>query len=396
MFERLDMAPPDAILGLTAAFREDPNPRKINLGVGVYQDSQGRTPVLPSVEAAEQRVLQAGPIEGYLPIDGLPEYAALVQALVFGADHPVIREQRVATSHTPGGTGALRVAADFIQTQYPGARIWMSEPTWVNHGSIFEAAGIGTASYPYYDAAAHGLAVEPLTGALRKVPAGDVVLLHGCCHNPTGVDPALDRWQQLSEICGQAGWLPFFDFAYQGLGNGLEDDAAAVRAFAVPGRDMLVASSFSKNFGLYCQRVGALSLVASTPDAAKAAQSHVKRSIRANYSNPPAHGARLVVAVLSDPELRARWERDVKDIRDRINTMRKQFVDTLKAKGITQDFSFIQNQKGMFSFSGLTKDQVDALRKNYGIYIVGSGRINVAGMTAANMDYLCEAIASVL
>ena len=396
MFERLDMAPPDAILGLTAAFREDPNPRKINLGVGVYQDSQGRTPVLPSVEAAEQRVLQAGPIEGYLPIDGLPEYAALVQALVFGADHPVIREQRVATSHTPGGTGALRIAADFIQTQYPGARIWMSEPTWVNHGSIFEAAGIGTASYPYYDAAAHGSAVEPLTGALRKVPAGDVVLLHGCCHNPTGVDPALDQWQQLSEICGQAGWLPFFDFAYQGLGNGLEDDAAAVRAFAVPGRDMLVASSFSKNFGLYCQRVGALSLVASTPEAAKAAQSHVKRSIRANYSNPPAHGARLVVAVLSDPELRARWERDVKDIRDRINTMRKQFVDTLKAKGITQDFSFIQNQKGMFSFSGLTKDQVDALRKNYGIYIVGSGRINVAGMTAANMDYLCEAIASVL
>ncbi len=394
MFERLDMAPPDAILGLTAAFREDPNPRKINLGVGVYQDSQGRTPVLPSREAA--RVLQAGPIEGYLPIDGLPEYAALVQALVFGADHPVIREQRVATSHTPGGTGALRIAADFIQTQYPGARIWMSEPTWVNHGSIFEAAGIGTASYPYYDAAAHGLAVEPLTGALRKVPAGDVVLLHGCCHNPTGVDPALDQWQQLSEICGQAGWLPFFDFAYQGLGDGLEEDAAAVRAFAVPGRDMLVASSFSKNFGLYCQRVGALSLVASTPDAAKAAQSHVKRSIRANYSNPPAHGARLVVAVLSDPELRARWERDVKDIRDRINTMRKQFVDTLKAKGITQDFSFIQNQKGMFSFSGLTKDQVDALRKNYGIYIVGSGRINVAGMTAANMDYLCEAIASVL
>ncbi len=396
MFERLEMAPPDAILGLTAAFREDPNPRKINLGVGVYQDSQGRTPVLPSVEAAEQRVLQAGPIEGYLPIDGLPEYAALVQALVFGADHPVIREKRVVTSHTPGGTGALRVAADFIQTQLPGAKLWLSEPTWVNHGSIFEAAGIETATYPYYDAAAHGLAFEALTSALRKVPAGDVVLLHGCCHNPTGVDPAQDQWQQLSDICGQAGWLPFFDFAYHGLGDGLEEDAAAVRGFAVPGRDMLVASSFSKNFGLYCQRVGALSLVAATSEAAKAAQSHVKRSIRANYSNPPAHGARLVVAVLSDPELRARWERDVKDIRDRINTMRKLFVDTLQARGITQDFSFIQNQKGMFSFSGLTKDQVDTLRKDYGIYIVGSGRINVAGMTAANMDYLCEAIARVL
>jgi aspartate/tyrosine/aromatic aminotransferase len=396
MFERLEMAPPDAILGLTAAFREDPNPRKINLGVGVYQDSEGRTPVLPSVQAAEQRVLLAGPIEGYLPIDGSPQYAALVQGLVFGTDHPAILEGRVATSHTPGGTGALRVAADFIHTQLPGARVWLSDPTWVNHNSIFEAAGIKAASYPYYDAEAHGLAFDALADALRSVPAGDVVLLHGCCHNPTGVDPTPEQWQLLSGICGQAGWLPFFDFAYQGLGNGLEEDAAAVRAFTTPGRDMLVASSFSKNFGLYCQRVGALSVVASTPQAARAAQSHVKRAIRANYSNPPAHGARLVIAVLGDPELHALWTRDVEAIRDRINTMRRLFVDTLKEKGITQDFSFIQNQKGMFSFSGLTKDQVDALRTHFGIYIVGSGRINVAGMTEANMDYLCEAIAHVL
>ena len=396
MFDKLEMAPPDAILGLTAAFKEDPNPNKINLGVGVYKDARGKTPALPSVQAAETRLLEAGPLEGYLPIDGAPEYAALVQTLVFGAGHAVITENRAATSHTPGGTGALRVASDFIKSELPGAKIWMSDPTWANHGSIFEAAGVKTATYPYYDAAAHGLAFDAMAQALEKIPAGDVVLLHGCCHNPTGVDPSPEQWQQLSGICTKAGWLPFFDFAYQGLSDGLEKDAIGVRTFAVPGRDMLVASSFSKNFGLYCQRVGALTLAGSTSEAAKRAQSHVKRCIRANYSNPPAHGARLVVTVLSEPELRAMWEQDVKDIRDRINTMRKLFVATLEAKGVTQDFSFITAQKGMFSFSGLTKDQVDVLRTKYAIYIVGSGRINVAGMTESNMDYLCSAIADVL
>ena len=250
----------------------------------------------------------------------------------------------------------------------------MREPTWVNHGSIFEAAGIGTASYPYYDAAAHGLAGEPLTGALRTVPAGDVVLLHGCCHNPTGVDPALDQWQQLSEICDQAGWLPFFDFAYQGLGDGLEDDAAAVRAFAVPGRDMLVASSFSKNFGLYCQRVGALSLVASTPEAAKAAQSHVKRSIRANYSNPPAHGARLVVAVLSDPEP-ARWERDVKDIATASTPCGSSSLTRSRPRASRRISRSSRTRRHVLVFRHYQRP-VDA-PKNW-IYIVGSGRINVA------------------
>ena len=396
MFENLKMAPPDAILGLTAAFKEDPNPRKINLGVGVYQDANGRTPVLPSVQAAEERLLDAGPIEGYLPIDGAPDYASLVQALVFGAGHGAVSEKRAATSHTPGGTGALRVAADFIKAVFPGAKIRMSEPTWANHGSIFEAAGVATAMYPYYDAAAHGLAFDAMAAALTQVPRNDAVLLHGGCHNPTGVDPSAEQWQRLSELCGEAGWLPFFDFAYQGLGEGLEEDAVGVRTFAVPGRDMLVASSFSKNFGLYCQRVGALTLVGSTAEAAKTAQSHVKRCIRANYSNPPAHGARLVVTVLSDPELHSRWEQDVKDIRDRINAMRELFVETLKAKGVRQDFSFIKEQKGMFSFSGLSKEQVDVLREKYAVYIVGSGRINVAGMTESNMDYLCAAIADVL
>lgn len=396
MFEKLEMAPPDAILGLTAAFKEDPNPNKINLGVGVYQDADGKTSVLPCVQAAEERLLEAGPIEGYLPIDGAPEYAAVVQGLVLGEGHAAITEKRAATSHTPGGTGALRVAGDFLKSRFPDAKIWMSEPTWANHGNIFGAAGMETATYPYYDAAGYSLAFDAMAGALEKVPAGDVVLLHGCCHNPTGVDPTAEQWRRLSDIGGKAGWLPFFDFAYQGLGEGFDEDASGVRVFADAGGDMLIASSFSKNFGLYCQRVGALTLVASTPDAAKAAQSHVKKCIRANYSNPPAHGGRLVVTVLSDPELRAMWEQDVKGIRDRINAMRELFVDTLKSKGVTQDFSFIKDQKGMFSFSGLTKDQVDALRKTYSIYIVGSGRINVAGMTEKNMDYLCTAIADVL
>ncbi|MFO7974673.1 MAG: amino acid aminotransferase [Candidatus Hydrogenedentota bacterium] len=396
MFEKLEMAPPDAILGLTAAFKADPNADKINLGVGVYQDANGRTAALPCVEAAEKRLLKAGPIEGYLPIDGAPEYAAVVQALVFGENHAVITEKRAATSQTPGGTGALRVAGDFLRTRFPPAKIWMSEPTWANHGNVFGAAGIDTAMYPYYDAASHSLAFDAMAEALEQVPAGDVVLLHGCCHNPTGVDPTAEQWRQLSDIAVKAGWLPFFDFAYQGLGAGLDEDAVGVRAFADAGCDMLVASSFSKNFGLYCQRVGALSLVASTADAAKAAQSHVKKCIRANYSNPPAHGGRLVITVLSDPELRVMWEEDVKGMRDRINGMRDLFVETLKSKGVTQDFSFIKEQKGMFSFSGLTKAQVDALRQKYSIYIVGSGRINVAGMTKKNMDYLCTAIADVL
>lgn len=396
MFEKLEMAPPDAILGLTAAFKEDPNPDKINLGVGVYQDADGKTPVLPCVQAGEERLLEAKPVEGYLPIDGSPEFATLLQALVFGEGHAVIRERRAATSHTPGGTAALRVGGDFLKTQFPGAKIWMSDPTWANHGNVFKATGIEIGTYPYYDSASHGLAFDAMAEALDQAPAGDVVLLHGCCHNPTGVDPTTEQWQKLSDIAAKAGWLPFFDFAYQGLGDGLDKDAEAVRTFADAGLDMLVASSFSKNFGLYCQRVGALTLVASSPDAAKAAQSHVKKCIRANYSNPPAHGGRLVLTVLSDPELRRMWEQDVKNMRDRINTMRRLFVDTLKSKGVTQDFSFLKAQKGMFSFSGLTKDQVDALRQRYSIYIVASGRINVAGMTETNMDRLCSAIAEVL
>ncbi len=396
MFEKLEMAPPDAILGLAAAFNEDPNPDKINLGVGVYMDAHGRTPGLACVQAAEKRLLDAAPVEGYLPIDGAPEYGALVQELVFGAEHPIIAEKCAATSHTPGGTGALRVAADFVKTQFPGAKMWMSDPTWANHGNIFAAAGVETAEYPYYDASAHGLAFEAMAEALKKIPAGDVVLLHGCCHNPSGVDPTNEQWQRLSDICTEAGWLPFFDLAYQGLGTGIEEDAAGVRTFAVPGRDMLVASSFSKNFGLYCQRVGALTVVGAAAEAAKAAQSQIKKCIRANYSNPPAHGGRLVVTVLTDPELRTIWQEDVKGIRDRINAMRELFVETLKAKGVTQDFSFIKDQRGMFSFSGLTKDQVNLLQDNHSIYIVNSGRINVAGMTEDNMDRLCAALAEVL
>ena len=396
MFEVLETAPPDPILGLTEAFKKDPNPAKINLGVGVYKDAQGNTPVFDSVKQAQERVLAAETSKSYLAIDGAPEYAQAVQELLFGAGSEIIASQRAVTAHTPGGTGGLRVAADFIHRMFPGARVWLSEPTWANHPKVFQAAGLKTETYPYFDAGANTLAFEPMQQALERIPAGDVVLLHGCCHNPTGVDPAPEQWKQIAEVAAARQFLPLVDFAYQGLGDGLREDAAGLLALCRPGAELLIASSFSKNFGLYNERVGALTLVGATPEAASKALGHLKICIRTNYSNPPAHGAALVTAVLQDPELRRQWEGEVQAMRDRINSMRQLFVDTLKAKGVERDFSFIPRQRGMFSFSGLTPQQVEALRERFSIYVVGSGRINVAGMTEDNMDTLCEAIAAVL
>ena len=396
MFEVLETAPPDPILGLTEAFKKDSNPAKINLGVGVYKDAQGNTPVFDSVKQAEERVLAAQTSKSYLAIDGAPEYAQAVQELLFGADSEIIAGQRAITAHTPGGTGGLRVAADFVHRMFPGARVWLSEPTWANHPKVFQAAGLETETYPYFDAGANSLALEPMRQALERVPAGDVVLLHGCCHNPTGVDPAPEQWKQIAEVAAARQFLPLVDFAYQGLGDGLREDAAGLLALCRPGAELLIASSFSKNFGLYNERVGALTLVGATPEAASKALGHLKICIRTNYSNPPAHGAALVSAVLQDPGLRHQWEGEVQAMRDRINSMRQLFVDTLKAKGVERDFSFIPRQRGMFSFSGLTPQQVEALRERFSIYVVGSGRINVAGMTEDNMDTLCEAIAAVL
>jgi aspartate/tyrosine/aromatic aminotransferase len=396
MFQTMEMAPPDAILGLTEAFKKDTNPNKINLSVGVYQDSSGKTPILDVVKQAETRLLDEEQNKSYLGIDGLPAYGAQVRALLFGADHPLVKANRAVTAQTPGGTGALRVAADFLKQKVGTGRIWCSKPTWANHPSVFKAAGLEVATYPYLDEAGSGLDFEAMMSAIKEIPAGDAICLHACCHNPTGVDPSVNQWREIGDVLQQQGVLPLVDFAYQGFAEGLEEDASGLRMLAELCPEMLVCSSFSKNFGLYGERVGAMTAVAESEDAAKVVLSHVKICIRTNYSNPPKHGGAIVATVLDDPELRAKWIVELAEMRERIRNMRKLFVDTLKAKGVEQDFSFIPRQRGMFSFSGLTPVHVDALRNRYSIYIVGSGRINVAGMTEANMDTLCDAIKAVL
>ncbi|MBI1335341.1 MAG: aminotransferase class I/II-fold pyridoxal phosphate-dependent enzyme [Phycisphaera sp.] len=396
MFEKIQPAPPDAILGLTEAFNADANPRKINLGVGVYKDANGQTPVLDSVKAAERRLLESEKSKNYMPIDGSPKYAGLVQGLLFGNKGEAVASGRSATLHTPGGTGALRVTGDYLRANHGQITIHMSDPTWPNHPQIFEAAGLKVATYPYFDPATNGLKLDEMLKALDKVPAGDAVLLHGCCHNPTGVDLPPEVWKQVAGILAKRGALPVIDFAYQGFADGLQQDAQCLEAFVTGGSDFMVCSSFSKNFGLYNERVGALTLVASNKERAAAVLSQAKRVVRANYSNPPAHGASIVTTILEDAALRRQWEEEVKQMRDRINHMRSLFVDTLKAKGVRKDMSFIARQRGMFSFSGLTKAQVDKLRTEHAVYVVGSGRISVAGMTDANMDALCGAIARVM
>jgi aspartate/tyrosine/aromatic aminotransferase len=395
MFEAIQAAPPDAILGITEAFRADPNPKKINLSVGVYQDGSGKTPILESVRKAGQLVLERQKTMSYLPIPGSPAYASAVQQLMFGKGHEVETSGRAATSHTPGGTGALRVAADFIHQMLPKATVWLTQPTWPNHPQIFAAAGVPTKSFPYFDAKTDSFAFDEALSAIDKMPAGDVIMLHGCCHNPTGIDPTPAQWNKLADVIYGRGLLPFLDFAYQGFADGIDDDAAGLKALARPGKELIVCSSFSKNFGLYCERVGALTIVAKDKAAADIVQSQIKVCIRSNYSNPPAHGAELVTTVLNDPALRKEWEQEVAGMRDRINGMRALLVKTLKEKGVPGDYSFITRQRGMFSFSGLTPQHVEALKQKYAIYIVGSGRINVAGITEQNVGPLCEAIAEV-
>ena len=396
MFESLEMAPPDAIMGLTEAFKKDPNPNKINLTIGVYKDDTGNTPIFSVVKKAEAILLKEESTKSYLSIEGAADYGRCVQDMVFGADHAILSENRAVTAHTPGGTGALRVAADFLKEIRPDTTVWLSGPTWPNHPGIFKAAGLSIKTYPYYDAANQSLDFDALMGALKQIPKGDVVVLHGCCHNPTGMDPNQQQWSEIATVAAEQGFTVFFDFAYQGLAEGLEEDAQGLRQFCGAGCELLVSSSFSKNFGLYRERTGALTLVASTSDSAQAALSHLKKVIRANYSNPPFHGAAIVTTVLSSPALREEWESEVSVMRDRINGMREKLVEALKAKGVKQDFSFLTKQNGMFSFSGLTKDQVARLREDNAIYIVGSGRINVAALTDADLQPLCDAMAAVL
>jgi aspartate/tyrosine/aromatic aminotransferase len=396
MFETLDTAPPDAILGLTEAFQQDPNPQKINLTVGVYKDAQGTTPVLECVKEAERRLLESESSKGYLAIDGMPQYDQLVRELLFGPEHEIIASQRAATAQTPGGTSALRVAADLLSSKFPGTRIWVSNPTWANHPNVFKAAGLELQPYGYIDEAGTGLDFDAMLTSLKQIPRGDVLLLHACCHNPTGIDPTPEQWQTISEVVGERELLPLVDFAYHGFGHGLAEDAAGLLELTHPGREMLVCSSFSKNFGLYGERVGALTIVAGAPDAARAALSHAKKCIRSNYSNPPRHGAAIVATILSDPELRGQWEKELAAMRDRINGLRHSFAETMSSKAPGSDFSFITRQCGMFSYSGLNRMQVDRLRSEYSIYVVGDGRMNVAGMSESSMDRLCTAVAAVL
>jgi aspartate/tyrosine/aromatic aminotransferase len=396
MFENLQMAPPDPILGLTDAFKKDPNPNKINLGVGVFQDEAGKTPTLECVKRAEAKLLAQGAPKTYLPIEGSADYGRHVRGLLFGADGALVSDGRAITAQAPGGTGALRLAADLAKSKLGSKRVWVSDPTWANHQAIFGAAGLESVNYPYYDAATRGLAFEKMLEALAKAGPGDLVLLHTCCHNPSGVDPTPEQWGAIAALAKKQGFLTLFDFAYQGFGDGVEEDAFAVRKFAELGLEMFVCSSFSKNFGLYNERVGALTLVASSKEVADKALSQLKVTVRTNYSNPPFHGGAIVSTVLSDPELRALWLTEVNAMRDRIARMRSLFVETLKQKGVKQDFSFITKQKGMFSFAGISPEQVDKLKEQYAIYAVRSGRINVAGMSEGTMDRLCGAIAAVL
>lgn len=396
MFERIAAAPADPILGLADLFRADDRPNKINLGIGVYKDETGKTPVLTSVKKAEQYLLENETTKNYLSIDGIADFGRCTQELLFGADSALISGHRARTAQTPGGTGALRIAADFIATQTSAKRIWVSNPSWPNHKNVFAAAGLEVCEYDYYDAARHTLDFDGLVSSLSAAQAGDIVLFHGCCHNPTGIDPTAAQWAQLAELSLTKGWLPLFDFAYQGFARGLEEDAEGLRAFAASHQELIVCSSYSKNFGLYNERVGAFTLVAADATVVDTAFSQVKATIRANYSNPPAHGAAVVATILDNSALRALWEQELTSMRERIQRMRQLFVNTLQEKGAKGDFSFIINQNGMFSFSGLTKDQVVRLRKEFGVYAVNSGRVNVAGMTPDNMSQLCEAIVAVL
>ncbi|HAS8400377.1 TPA: aspartate/tyrosine/aromatic aminotransferase [Vibrio vulnificus] len=396
MFEKVVAAPADPILGLTEEFKKDPRAEKINLGVGIYKTEQGETPVLATVKKAEAALVETEKTKSYLTIEGTAEYALAVQKLLFGADAELINAQRAKTAQAPGGTGALRVAGEFIKRQLGDVKIWISNPTWANHHGVFRAAGLETVEYAYYNPETKDKDFAAMLADLEKASAGDVVLLHGCCHNPTGIDPTAQEWEALAKLVADKGLLPLFDFAYQGFAKGVEEDAQGLRTFAKFNKEILVASSFSKNFGLYNERVGAFTLVAESQEIAETAFSQVKAIIRSIYSNPPAHGSAVVTHILNDAALRAEWEAEVAEMRDRIQEMRELFVATLKEEGVAADFSFIERQNGMFSFSGLNKDQVARLKEEFAIYIVGSGRISVAGMTKSNMGPLCKAIAAIL
>jgi aromatic-amino-acid transaminase len=395
LFATVDMAPRDPILGLNEQFNADPNPAKVNLGVGVYTDENGKLPLLRCVAQAEALVQASPKPRGYLPIDGLASYDKAVQALVFGADSAAVTEGRVATVQGIGGTGGLKIGADFLHRLNPAAKVLISDPSWENHRALFTNAGFSVESYPYYDASRRAVDVGGMLGALRAAPAGTVVVLHACCHNPTGCDLSPADWAQVIEAVQAGGLVPFLDMAYQGFGDGLVEDGAVVGQFIAAGIDCFVATSFSKSFSLYGERVGALSVVCASKDDAARVLSQLKIVIRTNYSNPPTHGAQVVTVVLTTPALRAQWEEELAGMRSRIKQMRALLVDKLHAAGVQQDLDYITRQKGMFSYSGLGKAQMQRLRNEFGIYGVDSGRICVAALNHGNIDAVVKAIAAV-
>ena len=396
LFAAVELAPRDPILGLNEAFAADPRPQKVNLGVGVYYDEEGRIPLLASVKTAEDaRVRQAKP-RGYQPIEGPAAYTGAVQRLLFGADSPLLAEGRVVTAQGLGGTGALRIGGDLLRRIVPEATVYISDPSWENHRGIFEAAGFPVRTYRYYDPATGGVDFAGMKAALAAMAPRSIVVLHACCHNPTGADLTEAQWQEVAQTCVAGELVPFLDMAYQGFAEGIDADATAVRHFLAAGIPFFVSSSFSKNFSLYGERVGALSLVTGSRDEAERVLSQLKRVIRTNYSNPPTHGAALVADVLASGELRAQWEEELGGMRRRIRAMREGLRQRLEAAVPGKDFSFVTEQRGMFSYTGLTPEQVERLKSEYGIYAVRSGRICIAALNARNLDYVAEAIAAVL
>jgi len=396
LFQAVEMAPRDPILGLNEQFNADPNPNKVNLGVGVYYDDDGKLPLLECVQKAERQLMETPKPRGYLPIDGIAAYDSAVKNLVFGAASEPVKSNRVATVQALGGTGGLKVGADFLRKVNPGAKVLISDPSWENHRALFSQAGFPVEAYPYYNAARRGIDFDGMLTALNVAPAGTIVVLHACCHNPTGYDLTAEQWDQVVATTKARKLVPFLDMAYQGFGSGIAEDGAVIGKFVASGQDFFVSTSFSKSFSLYGERVGALSVLCGSADDAARVLSQLKIVIRTNYSNPPTHGAAVVATVLNTPELRAIWEKELGDMRLRIKQMRLALVEKLKAAGVQQDMGFITTQAGMFSYSGLTKDQMVRLRDEFGVYGTDTGRMCVAALNSKNIDYVCKAIAAVL
>ena len=396
LFSAVEMAPRDPILGLNEQYNADTNPNKVNLGVGVYFDDNGKLPLLQCVQAAEKTMMDKPAARGYLPIDGLAAYDNAVKALVFGADSAVVQDGRVATVQALGGTGGLKIGADFLKKLNPNAKVLISDPSWENHRALFTNAGFTVETYAYYDADKLGVNFDGMLASLNAAEAGTVIVLHACCHNPTGYDITPEQWDKVVEVVKAKGLVAFLDMAYQGFGHGIAEDGAVIGKFVAAGLNFFVSTSFSKSFSLYGERVGALSVVCESKEEAARVLSQLKIVVRTNYSNPPTHGGTVVATVLNNPELRAQWEQELGEMRTRIKAMRQALVDGLKAAGVQRDMSFITKQIGMFSYSGLSKDQMVRLRNEFGVYGTDTGRMCVAALNSKNIDYVCKAIAAVI